>query len=132
MPDHSPDRLTRRFPILSAVRDHPGLILGTGAALTSFFVGAVLPNILSSLSPRVVFAGAGPLGGLFLGVGLGYDIALSGAAVRRLFAVGSVLLIFGFLGLAIGGHLALLVAGPLAFALKSVALGHRLSGAQPG
>lgn len=131
MPDHSPDRLTRRFPILSTIQDHPGLVLGTGAALILFGAGVVLPNIFSSLSPRVAFAGAGPLSGLFLGTGLGYDISLSEAAVRRLFAVGSVLLIFGFLGLATEAHLALLVVGPLAFALKSVALGYRLSAARP-
>lgn len=103
------------------------MVLATVAALVVLSAGVVVPSVFPTISVDEALAAAGPLAGVGVGVGLGHDTALSEAAARGVFAVGSALLIFGFVGLAVSSRVVIIAVAPLSFALKGVSFGHRIT-----
>jgi len=124
-----------RYPILSQVRAFPGLFAGTLGVIAVVAMGGILPRMVCAISTTSAFVVAAPLAGLALGLGIGWDGEVPARLAQRLHPVGIALLIPPHvMGLVVGRETYTLtwisVAG-LAVALESIAIGQRVSEADP-
>lgn len=117
----------QKFPVLSSLWRHPGLLLSLPAFALTVGIAIALPNLFSvpfSLQGGVVAGGL--LGSPVLGFGVGYDSSVAESEARRLFGAGTALLLLAFVGQAAGIRLVLLMIAPLGFFLQAVYPGRQL------
>lgn len=125
-----------RYPVLSQTRAFPGLFAGTLGATATLAAGLVLPEAAPVMTAESVLVAAAPLAGLIFGVDIGWDGSVPPRLAQRLQPVGFALLILPWLvGLVAGSErfvLSWISVSALAHALGSIAVGQKVSGADPG